>query len=62
MLEVGLVSPRRQVFWILILAVIAVDLWWSSTPGLFAVWWIPVILLNLACLAVILYPIIRGTR
>jgi len=51
---------RRQAFWILILAVIGLDLWWSNTPSAFAWWWIPVIALNAVCLAVILIPLVRG--
>ena len=50
----------RQAFWILVLAVIGVDLWWSNTATAFDVWWLPLIALNVGCLAVILYPMIRG--
>lgn len=49
---------RREAFWGLVLAVIALDLWWSTTPLAFEIWWVPLIALNLACLAVILYPVI----
>lgn len=51
---------RREGFWALVLAVIAADLWWSSTPPAFELWWIPLIVLNLACLAAVLYPMIVG--
>ena len=51
---------RREAFWALVLAVIALDLWWSSTPLTFEIWWIPLILLNLACLGLVLYPIVLG--
>ncbi len=50
----------RQAFWMLVLVVIAADLWWSTTPSAFDVWWIPLIALNVALLVAILYPIIRG--
>ncbi len=51
---------RREAFWALVLLVIAVDLWWSTTPLAFEVWWIPLILLNLVCLGVVLWPVITG--
>lgn len=51
---------RREAFWALVLVVIAVDLWWSTTPLVFEVWWIPLILLNLVCLAVVLWPVVTG--
>ena len=51
---------RREAFWALVLVVIAVDLWWSTTPLTFEVWWIPLIGLNLVCLAVVLGPVITG--
>jgi hydrogenase-4 membrane subunit HyfE len=54
------VTIRRQAYWSLILAVIGVDLWWSSTPSSFALWWIPVIALNAACLVLVLRPLVRG--
>ncbi len=41
------------------LAVIGVDVWWSSTPATFSVWWIPVIALNGVCLVLILVPLVR---
>lgn len=53
-------TVRRQVFWILVLVVVGVDLWWSSTPATFAWWWVPLIALNGVCLALILWPLIRG--
>ncbi len=49
---------RREAFWGIILAVIAVDLWWSSTPLTFEIWWIPLIVVNLVGLALVLYPMI----
>lgn len=49
---------RREAFWAVILAVIALDLWWSSTPLTFEIWWVPLILLNLVGLAFVLYPLI----
>ncbi len=49
---------RREAFWALVLAVIALDLWWSSTPLTFEWWWVPLILLNLACLGAVVYPMI----
>jgi len=55
------VRIRRQAFWILVLAVIGVDLWWSSMPSSFELWWIPLLLLNGVCLVLILVPLIRGT-
>ncbi len=51
---------RREAFWALVLAVIAADLWWSTTPLTFEVWWIPLIVLNLVCLGVVLGPVITG--
>ncbi len=38
---------------------IALDVWWSGTPGSFELWWIPLIAANGACLALILWPLIR---
>ena len=49
---------RREAFWVLVLVVIGLDLWWSTTPLTFEVWWIPLIVLNLACLGVVLYPVV----
>lgn len=51
---------RKQAFWVLVLAVIGLDLWWSGTPLTFAWWWIPLIALNGVCLLGILWPMIRG--
>ncbi len=51
---------RREAFWALVLAVIAIDLWWSSTPMTFEIWWIPLLVLNVVCLAVVLFPVIAG--
>ena len=51
---------RREAFWALVLTVIALDLWWSSTPLAFEWWWVPLIALNLAVLGVVLYPTIVG--
>lgn len=49
---------RRALFWGLVLAVIALDLWWSSTPADFELWWIPLLVLNGVVLAAVLYPIV----
>lgn len=49
---------RREAFWAVVLAVIALDLWWSSTPVTFEVWWIPLLLLNVVGLGLVLYPMI----
>jgi len=51
---------RRQGFWLLILVVIGLDLWWSSTPPVFEWWWLPLFALNAVCLGLILLPLIRG--
>ena len=51
---------RRQAFWALVLAVILLDLWWSGTPAMFEVWWIPLFAVNAVCLAWVLLPLIRG--
>ena len=51
---------RREAFWALVLAVIAADLWWSTTPLTFEAWWIPLIVLNVVCLGAVLYPMIVG--
>jgi len=52
------VKLRREAFWALVLSVIAADLWWSTTPLTFEIWWIPLVVLNLVCLGVVLYPVI----
>ncbi len=51
---------RREAFWALVLLVIAVDLWWSTTPLAFDWWWVPLIVLNLVVLGVVLHPTIAG--
>jgi len=56
------VPIRREVLWILVLAVVGADLWWSGTPATFAWWWVPLIALNGVCLLGVLGPLIRGGR
>ncbi len=51
---------RREAFWALVLVVIGVDLWWSTTPLTFEWWSIPLVLLNLVVLGIVLYPLIAG--
>ncbi len=51
---------RGRLFWALVLVVIGVDLWWTGTPSTFEWWWVPLFVLNAVCLALVLWPVIRG--
>lgn len=51
---------RGRLFWVLVLAVIALDLWWTGTPAVFEWWWVPLFIVNGVCLALVLWPVIRG--
>ncbi len=53
-------AMRRPLFWLIVLGVIALDLWWSGTPSAFELWWIPLFVVNALCLGLVLWPLIRG--